>query len=382
MQLDRLEHERDPRLVLARADERLGGERPLPRRRPERPRPVRRPARARSCRQRLRPPTPGGRIANEDERPGPRVDLVAGDRELGPAGDDGVHLLVAARAAALSSCSSTTCSPTSPVYALMPNASIPSVRRTGFQRTPATGIASIASRCMTPYAGAGSTRSGYTTPVSSPARGSDRLPARVRGDGVRADRVPGPSVLFVISRGVALGGRAAVATVLGNAAGAYTQVVVVALGLGTLIERSATLFTAVKLVGARTWSSWACRPSGTGEARERARRGDGAARHPQDPAGGVRRRDHQPQGGGLHGRGAAAVRRPGQGHVPLQLLSSGSSSWPSPWSRTASGALPRATRAPGSAGRPAAEPRSAGSAALVMIGLGVRLASSAVKTDG
>jgi threonine/homoserine/homoserine lactone efflux protein len=62
--------------------------------------------------------------------------------------------------------------------------------------------------------------------------------------------IPGPSVLFVISRGVALGRRAAVATVLGNAAGAYTQVIVVALGLGTLIERSATLFTAVKLVGA------------------------------------------------------------------------------------------------------------------------------------
>ena len=62
--------------------------------------------------------------------------------------------------------------------------------------------------------------------------------------------IPGPSVLFVISRGVALGRRAAVATVLGNAAGAYAQVVVVALGLGALIERSATLFTAVKLVGA------------------------------------------------------------------------------------------------------------------------------------
>lgn len=62
--------------------------------------------------------------------------------------------------------------------------------------------------------------------------------------------IPGPSVLFVISRGVALGRRAAVATVLGNAAGAYAQVVVVALGLGSLIERSATLFTAVKLVGA------------------------------------------------------------------------------------------------------------------------------------
>ena len=62
--------------------------------------------------------------------------------------------------------------------------------------------------------------------------------------------IPGPSVLFVISRGVALGRRAAVATVLGNAAGAYAQVVVVALGLGSLIERSAMLFTAVKLVGA------------------------------------------------------------------------------------------------------------------------------------
>jgi threonine/homoserine/homoserine lactone efflux protein len=62
--------------------------------------------------------------------------------------------------------------------------------------------------------------------------------------------VPGPSVLFVISRGVALGGRAAVATVIGNAAGAYSQVVVVALGLGAVIERSAEVFTAVKLVGA------------------------------------------------------------------------------------------------------------------------------------
>jgi len=62
--------------------------------------------------------------------------------------------------------------------------------------------------------------------------------------------VPGPSVLFVISRGVALGGRAAVATVIGNAAGAYSQVIVVALGLGAIIESSAAVFTAVKLVGA------------------------------------------------------------------------------------------------------------------------------------
>ncbi|HEX8803619.1 MAG TPA: LysE family translocator [Acidimicrobiales bacterium] len=62
--------------------------------------------------------------------------------------------------------------------------------------------------------------------------------------------VPGPSILFVISRGVALGRRAALLTVLGNAAGAYVQVVAVALGVGSLIERSAALFAVVRLAGA------------------------------------------------------------------------------------------------------------------------------------
>jgi threonine/homoserine/homoserine lactone efflux protein len=62
--------------------------------------------------------------------------------------------------------------------------------------------------------------------------------------------VPGPSVMFVVSRGVALGRRAAVLTVLGNAAGAYTQVVLVAAGLGALVQRSIAVHTAVKLIGA------------------------------------------------------------------------------------------------------------------------------------
>jgi threonine/homoserine/homoserine lactone efflux protein len=62
--------------------------------------------------------------------------------------------------------------------------------------------------------------------------------------------VPGPSVLFVVSRGVALGRRAALATVVGNAAGAYVQMVLVAFGLGALVTRSVTVFTALKLVGA------------------------------------------------------------------------------------------------------------------------------------
>ncbi|MGH3450087.1 MAG: LysE family translocator [Haloechinothrix sp.] len=62
--------------------------------------------------------------------------------------------------------------------------------------------------------------------------------------------VPGPSVLFAVSRGVALGRRAALVTVVGNATGVYLQVVAVAFGLGALVERSVTVFTTVKLAGA------------------------------------------------------------------------------------------------------------------------------------
>ena len=62
--------------------------------------------------------------------------------------------------------------------------------------------------------------------------------------------VPGPSVLFVISRGVALGRRAALATVVGNAAGVYLQALLVAVGLGAVISRSAVVFNTIKLAGA------------------------------------------------------------------------------------------------------------------------------------
>ena len=62
--------------------------------------------------------------------------------------------------------------------------------------------------------------------------------------------VPGPSVLFVVSRGVALGRRAAVVTALGNAVGIYLQVVAVALGVGAVIERSVALLSAIRLLGA------------------------------------------------------------------------------------------------------------------------------------
>ncbi|MBV9605231.1 MAG: LysE family translocator [Solirubrobacterales bacterium] len=62
--------------------------------------------------------------------------------------------------------------------------------------------------------------------------------------------IPGPSVLFVVSRGVALGRRAALATVLGNAGGLVFQGTLVTIGIGSLVARSDAVFTTLKLVGA------------------------------------------------------------------------------------------------------------------------------------
>ena len=44
--------------------------------------------------------------------------------------------------------------------------------------------------------------------------------------------VPGPSVLFTVSRALALGRMAGVATVAGNTVGVYVQVIAVAFGIG------------------------------------------------------------------------------------------------------------------------------------------------------
>jgi threonine/homoserine/homoserine lactone efflux protein len=61
--------------------------------------------------------------------------------------------------------------------------------------------------------------------------------------------IPGPSVLFVIGRALAYGRRTALASVAGNAVGLEVVAMCVALGIGTLVERSALVFTAVKLAG-------------------------------------------------------------------------------------------------------------------------------------
>ena len=62
--------------------------------------------------------------------------------------------------------------------------------------------------------------------------------------------IPGPSVMFVVSRAIALGRRAALVTVLGNAAGVYVQLLLVAAGLGAMVESSIALFAMIKFAGA------------------------------------------------------------------------------------------------------------------------------------
>jgi threonine/homoserine/homoserine lactone efflux protein len=62
--------------------------------------------------------------------------------------------------------------------------------------------------------------------------------------------VPGPSVVFTVSRGVALGRRAALSTVLGNTGGLACQLALVVIGLGSVLASSDTAFTVLKWVGA------------------------------------------------------------------------------------------------------------------------------------
>jgi len=60
---------------------------------------------------------------------------------------------------------------------------------------------------------------------------------------------PGPSVLFIIARAIAWGRATAVATVAGNVTGAFTLSLMVAFGLGPILQRSELAFIAVRLLG-------------------------------------------------------------------------------------------------------------------------------------
>ncbi len=61
--------------------------------------------------------------------------------------------------------------------------------------------------------------------------------------------LPGPSVLFVIGRSLALGRIGGLLSVLGNAVGIFTIAVLVAFGVGAIIEQSIVAFTVVKIAG-------------------------------------------------------------------------------------------------------------------------------------
>jgi threonine/homoserine/homoserine lactone efflux protein len=62
--------------------------------------------------------------------------------------------------------------------------------------------------------------------------------------------VPGPGVLFIVGRALSHGRRTAFATAAGHASGNYVVAACVAVGLGSVLQRSAQVFIAVKLIGA------------------------------------------------------------------------------------------------------------------------------------
>jgi threonine/homoserine/homoserine lactone efflux protein len=164
--------------------------------------------------------------------------------------------------------------------------------------------------------------------------------------------VPGPSVLFVVSRGVALGRRAALATVIGNTGGVMVQAVLVALGLGALVERSDAVFTVVKLAGAAYLLVLGLRML-------RNRHGLAQLHDATEVPKGTRRIVREGFLVGLTNPKAVIVftvvlpqfADPARGHVPLQCSCWVGSSSRSGCSRTAPGRSPRARPATGSPAR-------------------------------
>ena len=62
--------------------------------------------------------------------------------------------------------------------------------------------------------------------------------------------IPGPSVLFVIGRALAYGRRTALASALGNEVGMLVLATLVAVGVGPVVQRSESVVTLIRLVGA------------------------------------------------------------------------------------------------------------------------------------
>ena len=62
--------------------------------------------------------------------------------------------------------------------------------------------------------------------------------------------MPGPTVLFVVGRSLALGRRGGLLSVLGNAIGIVPIIVAVSFGVGAIVAQSVVVFTILKFAGA------------------------------------------------------------------------------------------------------------------------------------
>ena len=62
--------------------------------------------------------------------------------------------------------------------------------------------------------------------------------------------IPGPSVMFAVGRALTYGRAVALASVAGNTLGLVTIVLLVALGLGVVVQESIVVFTILKIAGA------------------------------------------------------------------------------------------------------------------------------------
>lgn len=90
--------------------------------------------------------------------------------------------------------------------------------------------------------------------------------------------IPGPTILLVVSYALGRGMRAALPMAVGVALGDFTAMTVSLLGLGALLATSATLFSALRWIGAAylVWMGWSLWRAG-GAMRVEARADDASA---------------------------------------------------------------------------------------------------------
>ncbi len=132
--------------------------------------------------------------------------------------------------------------------------------------------------------------------------------------------IPGPSVVFTVGRALSYGRGVALATVVGNTLGLLTIVLLVAAGLGVIVQESIVVFTVLKFAGA-AYLVW------LGVQAIRHRRGftkDADARRALPPVQAMRQGYvvgvSNPKAFVIIGALLPQFVHPDAGHVPVQLL--------------------------------------------------------------